>query len=105
MSVTCVYVETEFPPIKINILHKNYSMTISICSEFTVIRITWFDIGFCEMMSAYFPEFESVNHATVCQWMFELSAKLHVEVEEPLEKSISSLDLSLPEILPKTKPR
>lgn len=58
------------------------------------------------MMSAYFPEFESINHATVCQWMFELEAKLRtVEDEEPLEKSISLLDLSLPEILPKAKPR
>lgn len=66
-----------------------------------------FDVeGFCEMMSAYFPEFESINHATVCQWMFELEAKLRtVEEEEPLDKSISLLDLSLPEILPKVKPR
>ncbi|GJQ85058.1 hypothetical protein Trydic_g3720 [Trypoxylus dichotomus] len=66
-----------------------------------------FDVeGFCEMMSAYFPEFESINHATVCQWMFELEAKLRsVEEGEPLEKSISLLDLSLPEILPKAKPR
>ncbi|KAK9754019.1 CUE domain [Popillia japonica] len=66
-----------------------------------------FDVeGFCEMMSAYFPEFESINHATVCQWMFELEAKLRsVEEEEPSERGISLLDLSLPEILPKAKAR
>lgn len=57
------------------------------------------------MMSAYFPEFESINHATVCQWMFELEAKLRNVEGQPLEKTISLLDLSLPEILPKAKPR
>ncbi|KAJ8916691.1 hypothetical protein NQ315_000336 [Exocentrus adspersus] len=62
-----------------------------------------FDVeGFCEMMAAYFPEFESINHATVCQWMFELEAKL--QVDQPEEKNLS-LDISLPEILPKAKPR
>nr|XP_022899761.1 CUE domain-containing protein 2 [Onthophagus taurus] len=65
-----------------------------------------FDVeGFCEMMSAYFPEFESINHATVCQWMFELEAKLReVEDEDAIEKGIADLDISLPEILPKSKP-
>lgn len=53
------------------------------------------------MMSAYFPEFESINHATVCQWIFELASKLRVE--EPEEKSV--IEISLPEIVPKTKPR
>jgi hypothetical protein len=56
---------------------------------------------FCEMMSAYFPEFESINHATVSQWIFELAAKLRVD--EPEEKSV--IEISLPEIVPKTKPR
>lgn len=55
------------------------------------------------MMAAYFPEFESINHATVCQWMFELEAKLQ-ETDQPEEKTIT-LDISLPEILPKVKPR
>lgn len=55
-------------------------------------------------MSAYFPEFESINHATVCQWMFELEAKLHA-TEEPRRKDISLIELSLPEILPIAKPR
>lgn len=56
------------------------------------------------MMSAYFPEFESINHATVCQWMFELEAKLRAESEQQ-EKDISLIELSLPEILPIVKPR
>lgn len=55
------------------------------------------------MMSACFPEFESINHATVCQWMFELEAKLRRE--EPEERNASIIEISLPEILPKTKPR
>jgi hypothetical protein len=58
-------------------------------------------VDFCEMMSAYFPEFESINHATVSQWIFELAAKLRVD--EPEEKSV--IEISLPEIVPKTKPR
>lgn len=61
-------------------------------------------VGFCEMMSAYFPEFESINHATVCQWMFELEATLRIE--EPDEKiNPSIIELSLPEIVPVVKPR
>lgn len=55
------------------------------------------------MMSAYFPEFESINHATVCQWMFELEAKLRIQ--EPEGRDISLIELSLPEILPIVKPR
>lgn len=62
-----------------------------------------FFLGFCEMMSAYFPEFESINHATVCQWMFELEAKLRIQ--EPEGRDISLIELSLPEILPIVKPR
>lgn len=53
------------------------------------------------MMSAYFPEFESINHATVCQWILELAAKL--TVTEPEEKS--AIEIQLPEIVPKPKPR
>lgn len=60
-------------------------------------------LGFCEMMSAYFPEFESINHSTICQWIFELAAKL--ETDQPQERDISAIELSLPEILPKAKPR
>ncbi|XP_049839183.1 CUE domain-containing protein 2 [Schistocerca gregaria] len=36
-----------------------------------------FDVeGFCEMMAAYFPEFSTIHHTDVCQWMFELEATL-----------------------------
>nr|CAD7443636.1 unnamed protein product [Timema bartmani] len=36
-----------------------------------------FDVeGFCEMMAAYFPEFSTIHHASVCQWMFELEASM-----------------------------
>ncbi|XP_063220004.1 CUE domain-containing protein 2 isoform X2 [Bacillus rossius redtenbacheri] len=36
-----------------------------------------FDVqDFCEMLSAYFPEFSTIHHAAVCQWMFELEAML-----------------------------
>nr|CAI5863502.1 unnamed protein product [Callosobruchus analis] len=63
-----------------------------------------FDIeGFCEMMSAYFPDFESINHATVYQWMFELASKLQQSDSE--EDRNIDVDISLPEILPKTKCR
>lgn len=55
------------------------------------------------MMSACFPEFESINHATVCQWMFELEAKLRTQ--EPEEKTSSIIDISLPEIVVKPKTR
>lgn len=53
------------------------------------------------MMAAYFPEFESINHDTVCEWMFDLEAKLQKNGQEE-DKNIS-LDISLPEIVPKMK--
>ncbi|XP_044740522.1 CUE domain-containing protein 2 [Chrysoperla carnea] len=63
-----------------------------------------FDVeGFCEMMSAYFPEFEAINNAAVCQWVFELEAKLRSK--DPDQESISLTELSLPDILPTIKPR
>ena len=41
-----------------------------------------FDVeGFCEMMAAYFPEFSTIHHAAVCQWMFELEATLSQKKE------------------------
>ncbi|KAL3270591.1 hypothetical protein HHI36_021128 [Cryptolaemus montrouzieri] len=62
-----------------------------------------FDIEeFCEMMSAYFPEFESINHTIVYQWMFELEAQLRSN--QPEEKN-TIIDISLPEIAPKPKTR
>lgn len=55
------------------------------------------------MMAAYFPQFESINHATVCQWMFELEEKLQ-NVDQSEDKNIT-VNISLPEIVPKVKPR
>lgn len=32
-----------------------------------------FDVEeFCEMLSAYFPEFEQIPHTVVTEWIFEL---------------------------------
>lgn len=58
------------------------------------------------MMSAYFPEFENINHTTVCEWIFELEAKLRNEDKsDDKNNDISLVELSLPEILPRVKPR
>lgn len=36
-----------------------------------------FDVeGFIEMLAAYLPEIEDINHSLVCEWIFELSAGL-----------------------------
>ena len=36
-----------------------------------------FDVeGFCEMLSAYLPEFVNIDHGQVCEWIFELSSTL-----------------------------
>ena len=36
-----------------------------------------FDVeSFSEMLTAYFPEFASIPHGAICDWMFELSAQL-----------------------------
>ena len=29
-----------------------------------------------EMLTAYFPEFISVPHVSICEWMFKLSAEI-----------------------------
>ncbi|XP_019757021.1 CUE domain-containing protein 2 [Dendroctonus ponderosae] len=64
-----------------------------------------FDVeGFCEMMEAYFPKFATINHSTVCEWMFDLEEKLR-KIDEAQVKS-PNLDISLPEVVSsKTKPR
>ncbi|KAJ8958442.1 hypothetical protein NQ318_002229 [Aromia moschata] len=56
-----------------------------------------------EVHNILFSQFENINHATVCQWMFELEAKLQ-EVDQPEDKNVP-LDISLPEIVPKIKQR
>ena len=36
-----------------------------------------FDVdGFCEMMTAYFPEFSVIEPGSVCTWIFELASSL-----------------------------
>lgn len=36
-----------------------------------------FDVeGFCEMLSAYLPEFVNIDHGLVCEWIFQLSSLL-----------------------------
>ena len=36
-----------------------------------------FDVeSFSEMLTAYFPEFASIPHGAICDWIFELSAQL-----------------------------
>lgn len=36
-----------------------------------------FDVeGFCEMLSAYLPEFVNIDHSRVCEWIFQLSSTL-----------------------------
>lgn len=56
------------------------------------------------MMEAYFPEFGTINHSIVCEWMFDLEEKLR-KIDESEAKS-PNLDISLPEVVSnKTKPR
>lgn len=60
-----------------------------------------FDVEeFCEIMTGYFPKFEAINHAIVCQWMFELVAKLN---SPKSNEKTAIMDISLPEILPLKK--
>lgn len=55
------------------------------------------------MMTAYFPDFDGIRQGTVCEFLFELEAELRSK--EKNEKTISLIELSLPEILPRVKPR
>ena len=42
-----------------------------------------FDVEeFCEMLTAYFPGFESIPHALVTQWICDLVADLRKEAEK-----------------------
>ncbi|CAH1107901.1 unnamed protein product [Psylliodes chrysocephalus] len=97
------FVKTHIPEADLNLIDEIVlSYVISVLEDVGSDPV--FDVeGFCEMMSAYFPEFESINHASVCQWMFQLEAKLQ-EAEETEEKGLT-LDISLPEIVPKNKAR
>ncbi|KAJ8954645.1 hypothetical protein NQ314_007044 [Rhamnusium bicolor] len=97
------FVKTHIPDADLNLIDEIVlSYVIAVLEDVGSDPV--FDVeGFCEMMAAYFPEFESINHATVCQWMFQLDAKLQ-EIDQPGDKNIT-LDISLPEIVPKSKPR
>ncbi|KAL1502676.1 hypothetical protein ABEB36_007789 [Hypothenemus hampei] len=66
-----------------------------------------FDVeGFSEMMEAYFPQFATINHNTICEWMFGLEEKLRKIEQAETIKGPLSLDISLPEVFPtKVKPR
>jgi len=49
-----------------------------------------FDVeGFCEMMTAFLPEFSSLPHAAVATWMFELEASLREQQKGELGLSLS----------------
>ncbi|XP_059481213.1 CUE domain-containing protein 2 [Neocloeon triangulifer] len=55
-----------------------------------------FDVdGFCEMMTAYFPEFSVIGPAAVCTWIFELAASLSNQ-----KKSNSLREFSMPVEVP-----
>nr|CAD7424933.1 unnamed protein product [Timema monikensis] len=60
-----------------------------------------FDVeGFCEMMAAYFPEFSTIHHASVCQWMFELEASMSQKKRKDGNGSLLGKDLSQLAMLP-----
>ena len=46
-------------------------------------------IEFCEMLTAYFPEFENIPHEIVSKWIFDLVASLKKEAEEGKETDSS----------------
>lgn len=42
-----------------------------------------FDVeSFSEMLSAYFPDFASIPHSAICDWIFELSAQLSTKLKK-----------------------
>nr|CAG4649532.1 EOG090X0A55 [Scapholeberis mucronata]SVE93764.1 EOG090X0A55 [Scapholeberis mucronata] len=42
-----------------------------------------FDVeSFSEMLSAYFPDFASIPHSAICDWIFELSAQLSTKMKK-----------------------
>ncbi|XP_066998956.1 CUE domain-containing protein 2-A [Anabrus simplex] len=62
-----------------------------------------FDVEeFCEMMAAYFPEFSTIHHGAVCQWMFELEATLRQKKRKGDENDYMEKDISTLTMLPLT---
>jgi len=54
-----------------------------------------FDVeSFSEMLTAYFPDFESIPHSNICDWIFNLSAELS-NVTKDTKDSKASLELGL----------
>jgi len=50
-----------------------------------------FDVeSFSEMLTAYFPDFESIPHANICDWIFDLSAELSKVIKDPKDLKKSS---------------
>nr|CAD7461318.1 unnamed protein product [Timema tahoe] len=52
------------------------------------------------MMAAYFPEFSTIHHASVCQWMFELEASMSQKKRKDGNGSFLGKDLSQLAMLP-----
>ncbi|KAK9884329.1 hypothetical protein WA026_005279 [Henosepilachna vigintioctopunctata] len=96
------FVKTHIPTADLNLVDEIIlSYAVAILEDISTDPA--FDVEeFCDMMSAYFPEFESINHSTVYQWMFELEAQLRND--QPEEKH-TIIDISLPEIPMKPKVR
>ncbi len=52
-----------------------------------------FDVEeFCEMLTAYFPGFESIPHALVTQWIFDLVDNLRRQAEQSKSLDESSFN-------------
>jgi len=49
-----------------------------------------FDVeSFSEMLTAYFPDFESIPHASICDWIFNLSAELSKATKDTRDSKVS----------------
>nr|CAG4646440.1 EOG090X0A55 [Macrothrix elegans] len=58
----------------------------------------FFDVeSFSEMLTAYFPDFASISHGAICDWIFELSAQLSKSKQDSkCLKSSTDLGLKFP---------
>ncbi|EEB16459.1 conserved hypothetical protein [Pediculus humanus corporis] len=54
-----------------------------------------FDVeGFCEMLSAYLPDFVNIDHGSVCDWIFQLSSTLSQKKFKESDKEIADISLN-----------
>nr|CAG4634944.1 EOG090X0A55 [Alona affinis] len=54
-----------------------------------------FDVeSFSEMLTAYFPDFATIPHSSICDWIFELAAQLS-KVKNDAKESKMTLELGL----------